>query len=339
MRRWRGWLLLAAIGSGIFPPAFSMSSVGITLPNDPNVRILRVLMGQPEDQVDFAKAKVAIDRMIDPTIDERATLKLLDAWADKVRARTPLGTSHVTQLMILGSTIYEPGPWNDYKPFSYDLDDPFGKDLNSKLISTYLATRKGNCVSMPILLVILGQKLGLNMTLAVAPNHMLAKFRQDDGVWINIEATSGTSFKDSDYQSQLHITPLGMRSGIYLRPLSQKEALGAMMGALEDFYERQRSPEHQLGLTELALDINLKDVVSIIRRAGAYYHLLQQRYVSQYARPNLIPMSQRSDFQMLSKNNSQLFEQAEALGWHQPTNEEDATYLQRARSAKTQRGE
>ncbi|HEY8587504.1 MAG TPA: transglutaminase family protein [Rhodanobacter sp.] len=340
----------AALGIYLYPcPGHAASSVGIKLPNDPNVRVLRALLGQPENQIDFAKAKVTIDRMIDPTVDEQATLNLLDAWAHKVRARIPPGASHVVQLMILGSTIYEPGPWNDNKPFSYDLDDPFGKDIQNKLISTYLATRKGNCVSMPILLVILGQKIGLNMTLAVAPNHMLAKFRQDDGTWINIEATSGTwinieatsgtTFNDSDYQSQLHITPLGMQSGIYLRPLSQKEAVGAMMGTLEDFYERQRSPEHQLGLTELALKVNPKDVVSIIRRAGAYYHLLQQRYVSRYPRPDLIPASQRGDFQMLSKNNSQLFEQAEALGWRQPTNEEDAAYLQRARSVKAQRGE
>lgn len=47
--------------------------------------------------------------MIDPTVDEQATLNLLDAWAHKVRARIPPGASHVVQLMILGSTIYEPG--------------------------------------------------------------------------------------------------------------------------------------------------------------------------------------------------------------------------------------
>lgn len=112
-----------------------------------------------------------------------------------------------------------------------------------------------------------------------------------------------------------------------------------MMGSLESFYERQRAPEYQLGLTELALEINPKDVTSIIRRAGAYYHLLQQRYVSRYARPNLIPVSQRSEFQMLSRNNLQLFEQAEALGWHQPTDEEEAAYLRQIQNAKKQRGE
>lgn len=332
--RFQGRRLLCAV------ICWCVTAIGLASPatntKDPNLTTLHRLVAHP---VDYAVAKVAIDKMVDPTIDEQATLDLLNVWAGEARARIPRGASHLTQLMILGSTIYEPGPWNDSKPFSYDLNDPFGKDTQNKLISTYLRTRKGNCVSMPILLVILGQKIGLDMTLAVAPNHMLAKFRQDDGTWISIEATSGTSFSDSDYQSQLHITPLGMRSGIYLRPLSQKEALGAMMGALEDFYERERSPEYQLGLTELALKVNPKDVVSMIRRAGAYYHLLQQRYVSRYPRPDLIPISQRSDFQMLSKNNSQLFEQAEALGWHQPTNEEDAAYLQRARSVKAQRGE
>jgi regulator of sirC expression with transglutaminase-like and TPR domain len=332
-------LLLVVATLCLVAPVSANPETGIMLPADPNLPVLRALIPLANTKLDNALAKTTIDHMIDPTVDVQETLKNLDHWAAVTQARFPPNVSHQQKLLLLGSTLYEPGPWNDYKPFSYDLDDPFGGNLKNKLISTYLSTRKGNCVSMPILLVILGQKIGLDMTLAVAPNHMLAKFRQDDGTWISIEATSGTSFSDSDYQSQLHITPLGMRSGVYLRPLSQKEALGAMMGALEDFYERERSPEYQLGLTELALKVNPKDVVSMIRRAGAYYHLLQQRYVSRYPRPDLIPTSQRSDFQMLSKNNSQLFEQAEALGWHQPTNEEDAAYLQRAKSVKAQRGE
>ena len=48
-------------------------------------------------------------------------------------------------------------------------------------MSHYLATRKGNCVSMPVLFVILGQKLGLPITLAIAPNHVFAKYKRDNG--------------------------------------------------------------------------------------------------------------------------------------------------------------
>ena len=57
--------------------------------------------------------------------------------------------------------LYHPGEWNDNKPFQYDLDDPLGtKKPNNKLISNYLKTRKGNCVSMPILVQSLGERLG-----------------------------------------------------------------------------------------------------------------------------------------------------------------------------------
>lgn len=333
MRFWGRKILCAVIflcvtATGLASPA--------TNTKDPNLTTLHRLVAHP---VDYAVAKVTIDKMVDPSIDVKATLHELEGWAEKVRARLPPNADHYTTFMVLGSTLAVPGPWNDNHPFSYDLSDPFGKNIRNKLVSEYLKTRKGNCVSMPMLLLILGQKLGLDMALATAPNHNLVMFHQDDGTWVNIEATSGTSFADEEYQRQLHITPTGMRSGIYLRHLSPKEALGAMMATLEDFYERHESPERQLGLTALALNVNPKDVVSIIRRADAYYRLLQERYVSHYARPDLIPLPRHSDFQMLSRNNAKLFEQAEALGWHQPTNEEDATYLYKVQNAKTQRGE
>ncbi len=241
--------------------------------------------------------------------------------------------------MVLGSTLAVPGPWNDNHPFSYDLSDPFGKNIKNKLVSEYLRTRKGNCVSMPILLLILGQKLGLDMALATAPNHNLVMFHQDDGRWVNIEATSGTGFSNDEYQRQLHITDIAMHSGIYLRSLSPVEAIGSMADEVGDFYEKAREPKFQLGLTQYLLELNPKDTVAMIRRADAYYRILDQRYFKKYPTPNLIPANERADFQALSKANADLFQQAEALGWHQPTHEEDAAYLQKTQKVKAERGE
>ena len=319
---------------------FCVLTTGLATPvteptKDPNLTTLHQLVEHP---VDYAVVKVTIDHMVDASVDAKATLHELDLWADKVRARLPSNANHYTTLMLLGSTLYEPGPWNDNQPFSYDLNDPFGKNIRNELVSQYLRTRKGNCVSMPALLLILGQKLGLDMALATAPNHNLVMFRQDDGKWVNIEATSGTGFTDEEYQRQLHITPVAMHSGIYLRPLSPTEAVGAMADELGDFYERAMAPQFQLGLTAYLLKLNPKDTVAMIRRADAYYRLLDARYFKKYPRPNLIPSADRADFQMLSKNNAELFEQAEALGWHQPTQEEDAVYLQKIQKVKSARG-
>ncbi|MFA0925030.1 hypothetical protein [Xanthomonas fragariae] len=54
---------------------------------------LRLLLLQPEGSIDLANAKVAIDRMIDPSIDSDATLREVDQWAAKARARFPVGAS------------------------------------------------------------------------------------------------------------------------------------------------------------------------------------------------------------------------------------------------------
>ena len=52
-------------------------------------------------------------------------------------------------------------------------------------MSNYLATKLGNCVSMPALFVIIGRKIGIDVTLSLAPEHMFVKFRDESGVYIN----------------------------------------------------------------------------------------------------------------------------------------------------------
>lgn len=103
---------------------------------------LRTLLATPDAQVDFARAKLTIDHLIDPRIDIDAVLRDLDGMADQVRAMVPPGSGRRATLVTLMSYLYQPGPWNSGRPFRYDLDDPFGKDLRNKLLTTYLATAK-----------------------------------------------------------------------------------------------------------------------------------------------------------------------------------------------------
>ena len=336
MRRWI--FALGVMGAAVTFPGHAAAPAGITLPHDPNLVTLATLLKPADDQVDLAKAEVTVERMVDPRVNASATLKDLDAWADKVRGRIPPGASNMDKLIVLNTTLYQPGPWNDNHPFSYDFDDPLGNDIQNKLLSTYLKTRKGNCVSMPTLYVILGQKIGLDMTLAVAPLHVFVKFHQDDGTWLNVEATSGGTKRDESYVAEYHIQPRALLTGIYLRPLSRKESVGTMIGTLEEFYAHHRAPEFQLGLTELALGNNPKDVTSLLMRGTAYYKLLQTRYVSRYTRLTDMTMDQQADYQMLSNNNQALFAKAERLGWREETPEEKAQYLQQIQTIKSGQG-
>nr|WP_255626458.1 transglutaminase-like domain-containing protein [Xanthomonas sp. NCPPB 1067] len=166
MRNWIIFLLCA----GLSLPPLGSRAVEASKPikvseakpvQNSDLTVIKTLVATPEEQIDLATAKLTIDSVIDPTVDAKAALAQLDSLASRVKSRFPNDATRQIKLELLVTSLSQPGPWNDYQPFSYDLDDPFGKDIRNKLISTYLTTRKGNCVSMPILLVILGQKLGL----------------------------------------------------------------------------------------------------------------------------------------------------------------------------------
>lgn len=336
MRRWFITCCVCAAGAAF--ASHGASPTGITLPRDPNLHVLAALLQPADNQIDLAHAEVTIERMIDPGVNQTDTLKALDTWADRVRARIPVGASNMDKLIVLNTTLYQPGPWNDNRPFAYDFDDPLGSNIQNKLLSTYLRTRKGNCVSMPTLYVILGQKIGLDMTLAMAPLHVFVKFHQDDGAWLNVEATSGGTKRDESYIAEYHIQPRALLTGIYLRPLSRKESIGVMIGTLEEFYGHQRAPEYQLGLTDVGLAANAKDVTSLLMRGTAYFKLLQSRYASRYTLMEDMPAEQQADYQMLSRNNQLLFAKAERMGWREETPEEKAQYLQTVQNVKAEQG-
>ncbi len=54
---------------------------------------VRAPLELPETQIDLSKAKLTIDRMIDPRIDIAATMVQLDTMASQIRVALPAGAS------------------------------------------------------------------------------------------------------------------------------------------------------------------------------------------------------------------------------------------------------
>lgn len=299
---------------------------------------LRHQFALPEQQIDYAQAKLTVDRLIDPSTDTVAVLRGLDQLTATVKQRTPAGLTKRAELDVLLDTLYKPGPWNGNKPFSYDLNDPFGKNRKNKLLASYLTTRKGNCVTMPILVAILGQRLGLIMALATAPEHVMVKFVDDEGRWLNVEATAGGFKADSSYERETGISSLAIQNEIYLRPLSPWESVGIMASTLMEEYAAEKRGDDLLAVAEMVLAINPTDTVAMIHKANAYYLQLQTGYVSKYLRPVDIPQAKQADFRRLSRENLAWFSKAEQLGWTPKTLEQEEKYLQSIQREK-ERGE
>lgn len=258
----------------------------------------------PDDRIDYAVAKLTVDRLIDPSTNTAAVHRELDAWEHAVRVNVPKAPTARQVLDALLKTLYKPGPWNQGKPFSYDLADPLGTNPKNKQLASYLATRKGNCVSMPILFAILGQRLGLPIALATAPNHLLVKFADDtQQAWLNVEATAGGFKYDSSYERETGITEKAIESGPYLRPLTPREGVGVIASTLMEHYGAKKDGDALMAVADLVLGVNPKDPAALVWKANAYYLQLQLHYVSQYPDAADVPPEQVADYERLSREN------------------------------------
>lgn len=297
---------------------------------------IRDILKQPEQQIDLAKAKLTVDQQIDRAIDIEANLQKIDAMVAKIKTMPDFNVSSTAKMRALKRYIYEPGEWNSYQPYRYDLDDPLGTKISNKLLSTYLATKKGNCVTMPLLFVILGQRLGLDVTAATAPTHILVKAKDEvTGTWYNLEATSGANpARDVWIRQQLPMTDQAIAKGVYLQPLTKKETVALMAETLTEYYVAQHEFEKVITLSDLILEYYPKDVSVMINKSNAYFDLMNKYYVQKYRSPNDIPDRAKGHYLYLSQNNRLWVTKAQALGWREPTKEEDEEYLQRMKQAR-----
>lgn len=193
---------------------------------------------------------------------------------------------------------------------------------------------------MPILVVILGQRLGLPLTLATAPSHVLVKFADDtQQAWVNLEATAGGFKYDSSYERETGITPTAIQNELYLRPLKPHESVGVIASTLMEYYGTQQDGDKALDVADLALAANPKDPVALLWKANAYYLQLQARYVRHYPNAADIPLAKVADYQRLSRENLAWFAKAEKLGWVQKTSEQEENYLQSIQHEHARRGQ
>lgn len=299
-----------------------------------NLHPIRAILQLPEDKIDLAKAKLIIDKMIDPGIDIEANLKNIHSITANIQSTLPAHASDGEKLQALRTYIYTSGNWNAHQPFSYDLADPLGQKISNKLLPTYLATRKGNCVSMPILFVVVGQRLGLNLTLAVAPAHFYVIYRDPLGAQINLETTSGANpARDVWIRQQNPMTDEAIANGIYMRALSKKEVVANMSLTLAEYYSRQHQYEQVMRISDLVLEYSPKSVEAMLHKGHASAQLIKEQFISKYPRPYMIPPEKVAYFHYLDQTNRDSYANAEALGWREPTQEQETKYLQRTKQA------
>ncbi len=277
---------------------------------------VRGLFWHDMSSLDFASVKIEVDRMIDPSIDVNAQLVKIDQMVATIKAMLPPNATSWDKVETIRRYIYQAGAWNDGRAFSYDHDDPYGLDVRNKLLSDYIQDRRGNCITMPFLFIILGQRLGLDVTPAMAPLHVFVKFTDDQGVTHNLEATSGAGrARDQHYRNLLPITDVAISNGVFLTPLDAEQSVAVIAAVIVEELIAEGRYHDAMAVADILIEHYPMFAYIMVKKATASYYLLKENFHEKYPTAVEVPEDQRPYLAYLQRINQGMFDRAESLGW------------------------
>jgi len=201
-----------------------------------------------EDEVDLATAALIISEYWSEMVDGRRYLSRLDQIALEIRDRLKqrqIGTDF-RAVPVINDYLFDNLRFSSIS----EAGDP-----NSLFLHIVMDKRQGYCLSMSVLYLSIGERLGLPLHGVVVPGHFFVRY--DDGrVRFNIETTSkGGNASDEHYIKKFKVPKLNGRS-IYLKNLNKIQTLGCFFNNLGNSYSDVGDMESALLAFERAVEIN-----------------------------------------------------------------------------------
>lgn len=294
-----------------------------------------------EKKVDVGLWALVIARTFDPALDVEHYLQRLDDMVAEIKRMLAGRTNDLDKLLAIKTFLYEPGPWNSYQPFDYDLDDPLGAKPENQLLSTYLDTRKGNYVSMPTLFLALMERLDSDVPLrgVIVPMHLFVRLhdRQSGDVW-NIETTNGGHpARNRWYIEQMHIPQMAINQRTYLSDLTKREYLAALINVLTRRERFAKRYEEALAYAELALRLHRTSINALIQKGALLEWIVYEKIEGGKREGLSLSPTRRDELNAMNAQSQRTIEQARALGWRPVTAEERQRYVARVQAEKARR--
>lgn len=207
----------------------------------------QVLRLRPEE-VDLATAALIVSEHWSDLVHGRRHLETLDDMAIEIRRRLEEKRLKINYRAIPVINEYL---FTDlaYKPLK-EADDP-----NDLFLHTVLDKGQGYCLSLSVLYLSLGERLGLPLHGVVVPGHFFVRY--DDGrVRFNIETTSkGVTATDEHYMEKFKV-PQNNRNSIYMKNLNKIQTLGCFFNNLGLSYNKIGNTDSELLALMRAVEIN-----------------------------------------------------------------------------------
>jgi regulator of sirC expression with transglutaminase-like and TPR domain len=264
------------------------------------------LLEAPEDSINIGQACLSLAQEFYPEMKPYFLLRAFDSLALGFEKYFGYITDPEEKVRALNTFLYRKGPWNDSLIFAYDLTDPGAHKRDNRFINGCMARRKGSCITMPMLYVILGERLSMPIFAVRAPNHFFVRYFPKEvprGWQANIEATSGGGYSSNEeYTVDLKIPKVGVAKGMYLRTLTKREYLASLLLINVAEYIERKSFDKAERYANLALHYDSTLATAVWARGLVHYHRAM----------SLAEESDRSNCLALSNEHLRVWEESKA---------------------------
>ncbi|MEK7994649.1 MAG: tetratricopeptide repeat protein [Planctomycetota bacterium] len=201
-----------------------------------------------DDEVDLATAALIVSEYWSDMVNGRRYIARLDEMALEIRNRLERRKIDASfrAIPVINEYLFDE---LGFKSIS-EAADP-----GSLFLHTVMDKKRGYCLSLSMLYLSVGERLGLPLYGVVVPGHFFVRY--DDGrARFNIETTSkGGTAPDEHYIAKFKVPP-GGNNNIYMKNLNKIQTLGCFFNNLGNSYSDVGDIDSALLAFERAVAIN-----------------------------------------------------------------------------------
>lgn len=231
---------------------------------------LQSLMDRPDEQIDLAEAALLVAADEYPELDIRAYLVRLDDLARTLQQRLAPGLSVQQQIDALNHYLFHE---EGFRPNPADYYDPRNSFLND-----VLDRRLGIPLTLSIVYIEVGRRLGLPLAGVSFPGHFLVRCPVGVGMVIIDPYSGGISLSLEDLRDRLKLlkgddVPSEEQVAAMLGAAAKGDILVRMLRNLKAIYVHQEQFERALSCANRIVLIAPQNVDELRERAALYLRL------------------------------------------------------------------
>lgn len=240
--------------------------------NDPMVSVearFRRMVEGSDEQIDLAEGALLIAKHVSDNLDIERYLAQIDALARSLQARISEDSSQAERIVVLNRFLFEE------QGFAPNFEDYF--DPRNSFLDQVLERKVGIPISLSLLYIEVGRRIGLRLHGVCFPGHFLVKCQLDEGVVVLDPYCGGISLRLKDLQQRLREARGGEVSRAIVAGMlvaaNKREILARMLRNLKAIYLERYDYAHALATLDWIVLLNPGAATEVRDRGLAYLEL------------------------------------------------------------------